>query len=120
MAGVFFDSAATEDERRERIYRGGIFVFSPRASTVAFTEFARGLVEEAFAPLDPVQAQYELPVEKFVEIVAPLQPSTFVPLATSWPTAIVALARVKSVASQPTATAVPLVTLAMLAVTLVT
>ena len=37
-------------------------------------EFARGLVEEAFAPLDPVEAQFVLPVEKFVEIVAPLVP----------------------------------------------
>jgi hypothetical protein len=74
MAGVFFDSAISDDQRRERIYRGGIFVFSPRPSTVAFTEFARGLIEEAFAPLDPLRAQYELPVEKFVEIVAPLQP----------------------------------------------
>ena len=44
------------------------------ASTLAFTEFARGLIEDAFAPLDPRAAQFELPVEQFVEIVAPLQP----------------------------------------------
>jgi hypothetical protein len=74
MSAIFFDSAHDDATRRERIYQGDIYVFSARPSTVAFTQFAAGLIEEAFAPLDPVQAQYDLPVEKFVEIVAPLQP----------------------------------------------
>src|SRR4051794_3458196 len=74
MSAVFLDAAHDDATRRERIYQGDIYVFSPRPSTVAFTEFAAHLVEEAFAPLDPVAAQFELPVEKFVEIVAPLQP----------------------------------------------
>jgi hypothetical protein len=74
MTAVHFDSALDDDARRERIYRGDVFVLSPRASTTAFTEFARGLLEEAFAPLDPVQAQFELPVQQFVDIVAPLLP----------------------------------------------
>jgi hypothetical protein len=74
VGAVFFDSHIDHDTRRERIYRGDIFVFSPRPSTIAFTEFARGLIEEAFAPIDPLDAQFELPVEQFVEIVAPLMP----------------------------------------------
>jgi Phytanoyl-CoA dioxygenase (PhyH) len=74
VTAVFFDRAADDETRRDRIYRGDIFVYSPRPSTVAFAEFARSLVEEAFAPLDPVEAQFDLPVERFVEIVAPLQP----------------------------------------------
>jgi hypothetical protein len=74
LSAIFFDSAARDDERRERIYRGDIYVFSPRPAMAAFTAFAQGLIEEAFAPLDPVQAQFDLPVERFVEIVAPLQP----------------------------------------------
>jgi hypothetical protein len=74
VAGLFFDSAAADATRRERIYRGDIYVFSPRPSVTAFTEFARHLIEEAFAPLEPMEAQFDLPVERFVEIVAPLQP----------------------------------------------
>jgi hypothetical protein len=74
MTAVHFDGAFDDDARRVRIYRGDIFVLSPRPSTVAFTEFARGLIEEAFAPLDPVHAQFELPVSAFVDIVAPLLP----------------------------------------------
>ena len=32
------------------------------------------MIEEAFGPLDPLTAQYEMSVEKFVEIFAPLKP----------------------------------------------
>jgi hypothetical protein len=74
MSAVFFDSGMDDDARRARIYAGDIFVFSPKPSSTAFVEFARGMIEAAFAPLDPVQAQYDLPVERFVEIVAPLMP----------------------------------------------
>src|SRR5688572_3870826 len=63
-----------EPERRRRIYEGDVFVFSPRPSMVALCEFARSLAVEAFAPLDPREAQRTLPVEQFVDIVAPLKP----------------------------------------------
>lgn len=36
--------------------------------------FARELIEEAFHPLSPERAQFELPVERFVEIASPLKP----------------------------------------------
>jgi hypothetical protein len=74
MTAVLFDSALDDDARRQGIYRSDVLVLSPRASTVGFTEFAHGLLEEAFAPLDPVQAQFEPPVERFVDVVAPLLP----------------------------------------------
>jgi hypothetical protein len=34
--------------RRQRIYEGQIFVFTPRPSTIALCDFARELIEEAF------------------------------------------------------------------------
>lgn len=71
---IYFDSHLDERNRRQRLYSGDIFVFSPRPSTVALTSFARELVEQAFDPLKPEQAQFDLPVERFVEIVAPLKP----------------------------------------------
>jgi hypothetical protein len=64
----------TDRERRQRLYGGDIFVFSPRPSTRALADFARSLVEEAFAPLDPQHAQHALPVQQFIDIVAPLKP----------------------------------------------
>jgi len=41
---------------------------------VALTDFARELVEQAFHPLQPEGAQFDLPVEQFVDIVSPLKP----------------------------------------------
>ncbi len=74
MNTVYLDSPMSDEARRQRIYQGQLFVFSPRPSTKALTEFARELIEEAFAPLDPRKAQYSLSVEEFVEIAAPLKP----------------------------------------------
>jgi hypothetical protein len=71
---VYFDAALSDDERRARLYRGQVFLYASRPSVRALADFARGLVEEAFAPLDPERAQHELSVEKFVEVLARLKP----------------------------------------------
>ena len=64
MTTVYFDSKMTDAERRAKLFEGDIFVFSPRPSTLALIDFARELLEEAFAPLPPRTAQFDLPVEK--------------------------------------------------------
>ena len=74
MSTIYFDTHLGDEERRRRLYSGDVFVYSPRPSLKALTEHARGLIEEAFAPLEPQHAQDSLPVEKFVEIVGPLKP----------------------------------------------
>ena len=71
---IYVDSYLDDAERRRCIYAGDIFVYSPRPSTLALTGFARELIEAAFAPLAPQHAQKSVPVERFVEIVAPLKP----------------------------------------------
>ena len=35
MHTVYFDSTASDDIRRKRLYEGQIFVFSPKPSTIA-------------------------------------------------------------------------------------
>jgi hypothetical protein len=74
MSTIYFDTHLGDEERRRRLYSGDVFVYSPRPSTKALTEFARSLIEDAFAPLEPQHAQENLPVEKCVEIVGPLKP----------------------------------------------
>jgi hypothetical protein len=74
MHTVYFDSAANEFDRRQQLYSGQLFVFSPRPSTVRLSEFARQMIEDAFSGKDPLVAQFDMPVEKYVEIVAPLKP----------------------------------------------
>jgi hypothetical protein len=71
---VYFDSDASDDVRRGRLYAGQLFVISPRPSTVALCEFAKSMIQEAFGSIDPLEAQYHMPVEQYVSIVTPLKP----------------------------------------------
>ena len=66
---IHIDSAYSDDDRRTALYNGQFFVYSQRQAILSFVEFARGLIDEAFAPLDPQTAQHELPVERFAEIL---------------------------------------------------
>lgn len=74
MTAVYLDSTMNDEERRTKLYEGDLLVYSPRRSTLALVDFARELIEEAFAPHDPLVAQYEMPVERFVEIFGPVKP----------------------------------------------
>jgi hypothetical protein len=53
MTSILVDSCATDDERRRDIYAGELFVFSPRTSTIALCQFARQMIEETFAGIEP-------------------------------------------------------------------
>jgi hypothetical protein len=75
MNTAYHDSTSTDAERRQRLYDGQIFVFSPRPSTLALVDHARRMIEEAFDGVDPREAQYTMPVERYVEICAPLKPA---------------------------------------------
>lgn len=74
MNTVYVDKKADDNVRRELLYGGQVLAYSPRPSTVALCEFARKMLEEAFAPLDPLTAQFHMSVEEYVAIVAPLKP----------------------------------------------
>ena len=74
MLTVWSDADLARPEGRRRLYAGGVFVVSPRPSLAALVDHARSFIEDAFAPHDPRTAQFELPVERFVEIVGPLKP----------------------------------------------
>lgn len=72
---VYYDSPLSDDKRRQEIFEGQLFAFSPRSSTLAFIQHARKLIEDAFAPLDPETAQYHMPVEQYAEVLGRLKPS---------------------------------------------
>jgi hypothetical protein len=74
MTTVYIDPTMGDDERRAKLYAGDLFVYSPRPSLQALADFAREMVEEAFAPHNPLTAQYDMPVERFVEIFGPVKP----------------------------------------------
>ncbi len=75
MSSIFFDAKLSDEDRREHLYNGQIFVYSNCPSAIAMSEFAREMIEEAFAPLYPPKAQYSLPVEEYAAILAKLKPA---------------------------------------------
>ena len=74
MNAVFLDSKMSDDARRRALYEGQLFLYSPTPSSLALVQLAQEMAREAFAPLDPESAQFSLPVEKYVEILAALKP----------------------------------------------
>jgi hypothetical protein len=74
MTNVYYDTAMSDDERRDRLYRGDLFVYSPTPATEALCRHAREMVEQAFAPNDPRTIHRNLPVEQCVEVLAKVKP----------------------------------------------
>jgi hypothetical protein len=74
MTTIHLDPKFDDDERRRRLYNGHLILLSSRPAVLELAEFAYDMLREAFDPFDPVLAQYEMPVERWVEIFAPLKP----------------------------------------------
>jgi hypothetical protein len=74
MTAILVEPNAPDSERRRALYAGDTVMLTPKKASGALCELAWGLIEEAFGSIDPRRAQFELPVEKFVEIIAPLKP----------------------------------------------
>jgi hypothetical protein len=71
---LYFDSKMDDAKRREELYAGSIFVYSPSPNAVKLCEFAQEMVETAFKPHDPRKIQDKLAVERCVEVLAELKP----------------------------------------------
>ena len=74
MNAVYLDARMSDDARRRALYDGQLFLYSPTSASLELVGLARQMSEDAFSPLDPEAAQFSLPVEKYVEILAALKP----------------------------------------------
>ena len=74
MNSIYYDHKCSDEFRRERLYAGDLFVYSPRPGMMKLISHARSLIEGAFNGIDPQKAQYHMPVEKYVEVCTPLKP----------------------------------------------
>lgn len=74
MTTLYIDSPLDDAARRQRIYAGDVFVYSPTPASLAFCEFARGLIRDAFGDRDPEHAQHDMPVAEFAALLAELKP----------------------------------------------
>ncbi len=75
MNSIYIDSKFNDEKRRQYLYDGQLFVYSPRPSSLAFTNWAAQMIKDAFGKEDPTTAQFDMPVEEFVRIFAPLKPA---------------------------------------------
>jgi hypothetical protein len=72
---VYFDSPVSDDVRRQQLYDGQLFVYSPRKSILNFVDFARSMIEDAFGGLDPETAQGNMEVEEYAALLGKLKPA---------------------------------------------
>lgn len=72
---IYYDADLPDELRRRRLYEGQLFVYSPRSSVLAFANFARSMIEEAFGGLDPRTAQDRMGVEHYAALLGKLKPA---------------------------------------------
>jgi len=72
---IHFDKRLSDDERRQALYRGDIFVYSPIEPTKKLCVLGRTMLREAFAPLDPQKVDRHLSMEETASILAKLKPA---------------------------------------------
>jgi hypothetical protein len=75
MTDIFLDPRRDDQAWRKMIYNGAIIILSPTPEMSALVDHTRGMIEDAFAPLDPRHAHRGLAVERCVEILSVLKPS---------------------------------------------
>ena len=72
---IYLDASISDELRRQQLYEGHIFVYSPLKSSLAFVNFARSMIEKAFGGLDPRTAQHKLPVDDYAALLGKLKPA---------------------------------------------
>ncbi len=74
MTSILVDPEIDDLSRRRHLFDGDLVVYRPTQASSALCDFARGLIAEAFAPLEPERAQHELPVQEYAGILSRLKP----------------------------------------------
>jgi hypothetical protein len=75
MTAIYIDQKIDDDGRRDRLYKGDIFVYSANEHSMALIELARKLIADAFPGVDPRTAQYKYDVRQFAGILSKLKPA---------------------------------------------
>ncbi|MER6434695.1 hypothetical protein ABT272_45465 [Streptomyces sp900105245] len=75
MTGIHFDQLMPDDRRRQKIFEGDIFIYSPSAASMSLCQLTRTLLTEAFGPHAAQTAQDFISPDDYVELLADLRPS---------------------------------------------
>jgi hypothetical protein len=79
---LYYDSAMPDDDRRQKIFGGDLFVYSPTPKSLELVAFAREMAGTALAPHFPPDAQHHMEKQAYVDVLAALKP-TFINHARS-------------------------------------
>ena len=71
---IYLDSTVSDAARRERLFRGDLFIYSPTAATRALVDLGREMVEHAFAPFQPSDVHRHLTPEQVAAILSEMKP----------------------------------------------
>jgi hypothetical protein len=74
MTTVHYDARCSDDQRRDLIYRGDLFVYSPSRHSLAMVDLARDMLASSFGGRDPETAQFDMSVQEFAALLAELKP----------------------------------------------
>jgi hypothetical protein len=74
MANIHYDATLSDGQRRELIYRGDLFIYSPSKASLELVALAREMLSQAFAPRAPETAQSDMGVQEFAKLLAELKP----------------------------------------------
>jgi len=75
LSNVHIDAVLSDSERREALYRGDLFVYSPTPATRRLCDLAREMIIEAFSPRDPRTIHRHLSMEACAQVLAKLKPA---------------------------------------------
>lgn len=75
MSATLIDRSVSDEERRKGLYSGDIFFYSPMKGSRALCDLAWDIITDGFGSVAPERAQFEMPVEKFVEVISRVKPA---------------------------------------------
>ena len=71
---IYVDSPMSEDERRQRLYNGDIFILSATAGSKSLIGLAKEMLEQAFSPHDPRYIHEHMTAEEVSQVLTVLKP----------------------------------------------
>ena len=74
MTTIHFDTPLDDNQRRQGLYDGDLFVYSSTPATEEFSDFARQMIVRAFGDDDPETVQDRMPVEDYIDVLKELKP----------------------------------------------
>ena len=75
MTSVIVDPTCSDDERRNALFAGDIFVHTHSPAVEAFVAFTRQMIADVFGDRDPETAQYDMDVNEYAAVLGALKPA---------------------------------------------